>query len=160
MGAEGRGVEARRARAPGGLGVALLSALTLGACGPSGPEDWPEGRPRIDELRYLGQSPRDPFGLGFGLHFFDSDGDVGRGELFVILNGQEGPPFELASFFERQSPPVPLDAIEGDFEILVRLDSAAIQPNRELTIAFRLEDPECRKSNEPSITLRAGGGAP
>lgn len=124
----------------------------LAACG--GPEDWPEGKPRIDQLRFVQQSPQDPYALEFLLEFTDTDGDTGSGKLHMSVQEQEIAAVELSEVFTSQSPPLALDAREGEFEVVVRVGKN-VEIGDQLEIGFVIEDAAGEKSNDPWIELRA-----
>ena len=149
----------------------LLLALLLpaSACGDD-PADWPAGRPRIDRLVYLQQSPQDSLALQFLIEFTDSDGDLGGGEVRLRINGDEKAVLPLTDLFGSQSPPVAPDATVGDFEIVVCLKAATakcaksggadritetVEPGSQFEIGFELEDGDGNRSNDPSVTLEA-----
>lgn len=129
------------------------AALGLG-CGGDDPDDWPAERPRIDQVRFVGQSPRDPLGLQFVLDFVDADGDLGGGRLDLSIEGSAAGQIELEELFAGQTPPLSLQATAGELEVLVRLAETP-GPNQELSIGFQLEDAAGHRSNEPKTTLAA-----
>jgi hypothetical protein len=145
-------------------GSVLLGALGFG-CGDS-KESWPGDRPRIDEVRFLGQGPQDPLGLQFELVFLDDGGDDGPdlagGELRLFLAEQLAATLALQDIFARQAPPLSPSTTEGSFEILVRLQEGAVDPGEQLKIGFLLRDADGEESNQPTLTVRArapGGGS-
>lgn len=137
----------------GALAGPLLAAGLL-ACGGDDPDHWPEERPRIDAVRYVGQSPRDALGLQFNVTFVDADGDLGQGNLRLYLGEVEAGAIGLPELFPAQTPPVELSATAGDFEVLVRL-SEAPAAGEKITVGFELEDAMGHRSNTPSVTLAA-----
>lgn len=130
----------------------VFTAGLIAACG--GPDDWPEGRPRIDQLRFVQQSPQDPYALEFLLRFTDADGDTGTGMLHMSVQDEENAVLDLTEVFDGQSPPLPLDASSGEFEVVVRV-SKNVEIGDELKIGFFIEDAAGEKSNDPWIELRA-----
>ncbi len=142
----------RRAKA-----LAALSLATA-ACGETGPEDWPEGRPRIDWLRFLQQEPTEPSKLQFALAFVDDDGDLGLAPGQVELHLQERLTATLATdeLFSRQVPPLSSDAREGILELSVRIQQT-IDPGTVIRVALQVIDAAGRRSNRPYIDLRAVG---
>ena len=136
------------------LGGGLLAVAAASACGADDPARWDPERPRIDAVRYDGQSPRDALGLQFMLTFVDGDGDLGQGVLRLLLDGAEAGAIQLEELFAAQTPPVAPTATEGDFEVLVRL-SATPEAGKEITVGFILEDEAGHQSNQPSVTLAA-----
>ncbi len=143
----------------------LLPALGLAlACGTSR-EDWPGDRPRLDDVRFLGQSPQEPFALAFELAFADAGGaggpDLAGGRLRVDLDGAPAAEAALGDLFARQSPPLPPTATEGQLEVVVRLERETVDLEAPLEVGFVLEDAEGEVSNRPVVTVRAipaGGG--
>ncbi len=131
----------------------VLIGLTLVACGED-PAHWPAGRPRIDELRFVQQSPQDPYALDFLIRFSDSDGDIGGGKLHLSLDGEETSVLALDGLFASQLPPIALDATEGELEVVVRV-SSNVELGKELKFGFVLEDAGGEVSNDPWISLRA-----
>lgn len=136
------------------LGGGLLVAAATSACGGDDPAHWDPVRPRIDAVRYEGQSPRDALGLQFMLTFVDGDGDLGQGVLHLLLDGTEAGSIPLEELFAAQTPPVAAGATEGDFEVLVRL-SATPEAGKQITVGFLLVDEAGHQSNQPSVTLAA-----
>ena len=136
----------------------LFWALGLVACGP-GREDWPEGRPRIDAVSFVRALPDDATGLQFELQFSDSDGDLARGRLLMSLEDQQVAERGLAEIFAAQVPALATNAVEGAFEVVVRL-TAEPAPQTRLKFGFVLEDAAGQRSNEPTLSLeaRANGG--
>ncbi len=135
----------------GGLALICLS-LGLTACGGDDPENWTATRPRIDEVEFVGQSPRDPLGLQFMLRFVDSDADLGRGRLKLSVSGVPSGEIDLPELFAGQSPPLAQDVAEGEFEVLVRLAQTP-DSGQQISIGFVLEDAAGQNSNEPTVTL-------
>lgn len=136
-----------------GLAGLMLWAAAFCGCGLD-PDDWPDGKPKIDRLMFLNQSPQDPLGLQFGISFSDSDGDASAGVLHLSINERETAALSMAELFESQSPPLAADASEGDFEVVVRLGEE-IELGEVLRIGFAIEDGENKRSNEPWIEVRA-----
>lgn len=136
-------------------GFVSIAAAGLASCGASA-DSWPDGRPRIAALRFLQQSPRDPFGLQFSLQFEDGDGDLGAGRVHMSIEGREAAVRDLADVFSNQQPPLPLDVTAGEIELVVKVSDTA-QVGDRVRIGFSLEDGKGERSNEPSITLEASG---
>lgn len=142
-----------------GRGAALFLVATLVGCG-AGPNDWPEGRPQIEELEFLQQSSGDPWSLQFLVVFKDTDGDLGQGSLELSVNGELKANQKTADLYKAQTPEVPVDAMSGELEVQVKLQSD-VPVGEEIDIGFVLVDGQGQRSNEPSITLKAftpGGG--
>lgn len=138
--------------------VVLLWAGSV-ACG-AGPDNWPEGRPKIDRLEFLQQSSLDPWSLQFLLAFTDTNGDLGQGVLEMSLAGEVRATQLAADVFRAQTPEIPIDATSGELEVLVRI-SSEVPVGEEIEVGFVLQDGQGERSNEPSVTLRAfapGGG--
>lgn len=133
------------------LGLVLLGAT---ACGGDDPASWPLERPRIDEVSFVGQSPRDPLGLQFMLQFVDGDGTLGTGRLELTIGNSAAGQIGLAELLAAQRPVVPPDATSGEIEVLVRLERAPTG-DEQLTIGFELVDAEGNRSNRPTITMAA-----
>ncbi|MBI2378690.1 MAG: hypothetical protein HYV07_32145 [Deltaproteobacteria bacterium] len=133
--------------------VLLGLASGLAACGAS-PEAWPSGRPRIDGLEYLQQTPGDPFGLEFHFSFVDDDGDLGSGTIELFVDDATRGALSVADVFRAQSPSIPSTAVEGDVDIVVHLDSS-IESGEEIEVGFELLDAGGRRSNRPTVTLVA-----
>lgn len=131
-------------------------------CGGEGPDDWTEGRPRIDWLRYLQQEPAAPTDLQFALAFFDGDGDVGSGTLELFVQEQASSSIASSELFAAQTPPVARDATGGVLEFVVGLEPT-IPVGARVRVGVELVDAEGRRSNRPSIELRVvgeqGGGS-
>lgn len=136
------------------LEAALVTLVSMIACGGDDPADWPEGRPRIDMLEFVGQAPENPRALEFGLQFFDSDGDTGRGQLHLFLDGDETGERALSDIFQASRPALPLDTTSGRFTVTIEL-SGAIESGQRVELAFLLEDEKRRRSNQPRIVLEA-----
>lgn len=130
--------------------VAVL--LVASGCGGEDPEDWPPERPRIDAVRFVGQSPRDPLGLQFLLEFVDADGDLGAGTLRLTIDGQEAGRIALEELFAGQTPALEPSATFGELEVLVRLAEEPASGDA-LEVGFTLEDAEGHRSNTPSMTM-------
>jgi hypothetical protein len=124
------------------------------ACGADDPADWPEGRPRIDDLQFVRQGPENPRALEFSLEFFDSDGDSGRGRLFLYLDGEETAERPMTDIFSASKPPLPIDASSGRFNVTIEL-AGTVEVGQKVELTFLLEDEKRRRSNEPSIVLEA-----
>ncbi|MCK6549240.1 hypothetical protein L6R52_25580 [Myxococcota bacterium] len=145
------------------VGLALVaSCATLAGCGCATDADgWEVGRPRIDALRFLQQSPRDPHAVELSLAFTDADGDVSEGTLEMYLDGALAAERPMAEVFASQVPPLAPDATGGEVELIVRLDGD-FPAGRRVEIGFVLDerDGDCARSNAPSIVLQAtsGGG--
>ena len=135
----------------------LAIVMMAGACG-ADPDDWPDGRPKIDELRFAQQSPQDPYALEFLIQFTDTDGDSGRGNLHLLLDGKESSLLPMQGLFEKQSPPLPLDLTMGEFEVVVRV-STDVDVGDELKFGFFIEDAKGQESNDPWIALKALEGS-
>jgi len=135
----------------GGLALICMS-LGLPACGGDDPDNWTATRPRIDEVEFVGQSPRDPLGLQFMLRFTDSDADLGLGRLKLSVSGVPSGQIELPELFAGQRPPLAQDVTEGEFEVLVRLAQTP-DSGQQVSIGFVLEDGAGQNSNEPTVTL-------
>jgi hypothetical protein len=129
-----------------------LLGLSIG-CGDD-PDHWKAGRPRIDDLRFVQQSPQDPYALEFLVAFADSDGDTGAGALRMFVGGVESAKLELPMVFENQTPPLDLAATAGEIEVVVRVGSE-IGLGQQLVIGFVIEDAAGRRSNDPWIELEA-----
>ena len=132
--------------------VVVLSSVA--ACGGDDPADWPEGRPRIDDLQFLRQAPQNPRALEFSLEFFDSDADTGRGQLFLYLDGEETAVRPMTDIFPASKPPLALDASAGRFNVTIEL-AGTVEVGQQVELSFLLEDEKRRRSNEPSIVLEA-----
>jgi hypothetical protein len=128
-------------------------ALVSAACG-ADPDDWPDGRPRIDRLRFAQQSPQDPYALEFLIQFFDSDGDTGSGRLHLLYDDEESSVLEMDELFDSQTPPLPLESIMGEFEVVVRV-SDDVEIGKEMKFGFFIEDAAGQQSNDPWVALRA-----
>ena len=133
--------------------ASLLLLLVLAGCGPDR-EDWPDGRPKIDNLRFVQQRPLDPYALEFLIEFSDTDGDVGEGQLHLSVEGSETSVLALQEVFESQAPPVALDVSSGEFEVVVRM-STNVEVGDQIKVGFLIEDKSGEKSNEPWIRLQA-----
>ncbi|MBI4817192.1 MAG: hypothetical protein HY791_13095 [Deltaproteobacteria bacterium] len=127
--------------------------VVAGACAPSA-DDWPAGRPRLDALEYLQQTPGDPSGLEFHFAFVDDDGDLGAGKVVLIVDGDVKADLPMAGVFGAQSPAIDSNATSGEVDIVVHLDSAA-EAGQEFEIGFELEDGAGQRSNRPTVTLVA-----
>lgn len=125
-------------------------------CGGEGPDDWTDGRPRIDWLRYLQQEPSAPTDLQFALAFADSDGDLGGGTLDLFIQERLTGAIASSELFPVQSPPVDPDATRGVLEFVVGLDPT-LPPGARVRVGVELVDAEGRRSNRPSIELRVVG---
>src|SRR5688572_24537518 len=136
------------------MGRLYLPAIALlVACGTS-PDDWPDGRPKIDELRFSQQSPQDPFALEFLIQFSDSDGDAGTGKLHLLLDDTEVSEQPLQGLFSSQTPALPVDSTMGELEVVVRV-STEVESGDELKVGFIMEDAAGEMSNDPWVSLRA-----
>jgi hypothetical protein len=132
----------------------ILAVLAvLAGCG-SSPDNWPEGRPKIDELRFTQQSPQDPFKLEFVITFSDSDGNTGRGKLHLLLDDEEVSDLALEELFSKQLPSLALDTTLGEFEVDVRV-STEVEGGDELKVGFIIEDEAGEMSNDPWLVLQA-----
>jgi hypothetical protein len=131
-------------------------AFVIAACG--GADDWAEGRPKIDELKFAQQSPQDPYALEFLIQFSDTDGDTGRGKLHLLLDDEESSLLPMDGLFEKQSPPLALDLTSGEIEVVVRV-STDVEVGSELKFGFFIEDAAGNESNDPWVSLRALEGS-
>lgn len=128
----------------------LVAAL---GCGDD-PEQWDEGRPRVDRLQLLQQSPQDPLALEIQVSFEDSDGDLGAGKVELFVDEQRTAELSMSEVFAQQTPRLALDAKEGQIELIVRLvDEVAI--GDRLKIGVVLEDGRGHRSNEPYFEVEA-----
>jgi hypothetical protein len=132
-------------------------ATVIAACGASA-EDWPEGHPKIDDLRFAQQSPQDPYALEFLIRFSDTDGDTGRGTLHLLLDDEASSELPMGGLFESQSPPLALDLTMGELEVVVRV-STDVDIGAELKFGFFIEDAAGNESNDPWVSLRALEGS-
>lgn len=132
--------------------VLICMSMALSACGGDDPDNWAATRPRIDEVEFLGQDPRDALGLQFMLRFVDEDGDLGLGRLKLSVADVPSGEIELPELFAGQRPPLASDVSEGEFEVLVRLAQTP-DSGQQLSIGFVLEDGAGQNSNEPTVTL-------
>lgn len=133
----------------------LAGMVTAAACAP-GPEDWPSGRPRIVELRFVEQRPQDALTLVFQVEFEDDNGDLGGGRLRLSVQDFMQDAIPLAEVFRAQIPPLDLDATEGQFEIFVQLQSDVADGAR-VRVGLELEDASGDRSNRPVVVLEAIG---
>jgi hypothetical protein len=137
--------------------------ISLAACGGGG-EDWPEGRPRIDRVALIEQSPGRPLDLWLELFFVDSGKDLAGGRLSLSVDGKEQSDLALGALFSAQSPPVAADAAQGSFDLIVEL-SPPIAAGQEIELGFRLIDAPGEESNFYRLMLKTlaaageGGGA-
>lgn len=134
--------------------IVLPMAVGLVACGEPSLEDWPQGRPRIDRLQFLQQSPQDPLALEFGLQVADSDGDLADGELIMFIDCSEAARLANDEIFASQTPPVPQNTKMAEVAVVVRI-SSEVKTGDEIRVGFRLEDATEQSSNEPWVVLSA-----
>ena len=130
----------------------IVGIIGIG-CGDS-KEDWPIGRPRIDDVNFLEQTPGDPGQLAFSVQFTDADGDLGTGSLTLLLDCEESSVLPLDELFAGQIPPLAGTTTEGTLEVYVNVDGVVDQ-GRRIEFGFILEDAAGLRSNEPSVTLEA-----
>jgi len=130
--------------------------LGIACCGP-GPDDWPPGRPLIEEAVFLQNSPFVPDALRFALRWRDDDGDLSGGQTRLQIGGRRVSTLSNAELFSGQVPPLGADAKEGWLEFLVRLDETPA-PGQRLAFGFQLVDAAGEVSNQPVVTLRVLGG--
>lgn len=128
----------------------------VAACGAPGPEDWPAGRPRIERLRFLDQKPQSPLDLLFAVDFLDADGDLGAGQVELMVEGAATSRLALSDVFEAQFPPLARTATAGAFEVYVRLGDE-VRIGDRMKVELVLEDARGHRSNRPSVTLEATG---
>ncbi len=132
-----------------GAGLGLL----VSACGPSR-ESWPAGRPRIDRVDFLEQTPLDPTRLAFGLEYTDTDGDLGAGVLELSIDDRLASSLPLPDVFAAQMPPLDPGLSVGRFEVFVKVDGG-VSPGERVRIGFVLQDAAGGRSNQPTVTLEA-----
>ena len=137
------------------LALVFLLGGFVCACGKEGPDNWEEGRPRIDRLQFLQQAPRNPFALQFSIEFTDTDGDLAAGQLHLFIADNESQSLDLVDLFSQQVPPIPNNATDGEMELLVTL-SSSVNTGDQIKIGFILEDGQKKTSNEPYVVLQAG----
>jgi hypothetical protein len=144
----------------------LLIAIgcALAACGGESADDWPEGRPHITKLRYVGQAPHEPGQqypeFQFTIAFEDTNGDLGGGRIEVRLDGEKAGEKPLAEVFEGAAPKIPLDATSGEFDVDTQPE-VDLAVGEKIRIGFVLYDAAGEESNDPSVVLQAfmpGGG--
>jgi hypothetical protein len=108
-------------------------------------------------MRFLQQSPQDPFALQFSIAFTDSDGDLGGGSLHLLISGREAAVRSMGEVFQSQVPPIEPAATEGELEVVARIRDD-IPVGERVKIGFVLEDAKGEGSNEPYIVFEAQGG--
>ncbi|MBK8012970.1 MAG: hypothetical protein IPK13_16640 [Deltaproteobacteria bacterium] len=147
------------------FGMAIAMAIGSGfgfglgyGCGEPGRDDWPAGRPKIDELIFAQQSPHDSLAFEFVLVFSDTDGNLGQGALVLAINDKDSATLALSDLFPIQTPPIDLRATEGELDVVARLGRSPAL-NEEVKFGFRLRDEDGRESNEPSIVFKATSGS-
>jgi hypothetical protein len=131
-----------------------IASLASTGCGGADCEDWPEGRPKIVELRFIQQSPGNPYELEFGIDFMDTDGDIYGGRVHMFVNGDEAANQPMKDVFEKQVPPIDAGATAGELELVVKLGST-VEDDQRIEIGFVLEDAAGQESNDPKIELQA-----
>ncbi len=131
----------------------LIGLLALAGCGED-PNDWEPGRPRVDRLRLLQQSPQDPLALEIQVTFEDSDGDLSGGLLDLMINEARSASLAMVDVFAQQSPPLALDATGGQIDVIVRL-LRDVEVGDRVKIGVVLEDAAGRRSNEPFFEIEA-----
>ncbi len=134
-------------------GATVIALALLAACGPD-PEDWPAGRPKIDRVRFIEQTPQDPQTLAFELVFSDSDGDLGVGQLHLEIQCERASSLPLTDVFAAQVPPLDGRALSGRLEILVNV-RGEVEVGERVEIGFSLEDGSGASSNASTVTLEA-----
>lgn len=135
----------------------LLGAVAAAGCGGDSAESWEPGRPRIDDVEFLQQTPGRPQSLEFSVAFEDSDGDLGLGQVQLFLDGDENGALSMAEIFAKQRPPMPLDTTTGRISLIVEL-SEPVEAGDDVEVGFLLEDGRGARSNRPTIKLRAVNG--
>ena len=122
----------------------MAALLVPTACGGMSRDNWPSERPRIDEVRFLGQDPGYPWSLVFALDFTSGASNTGSGKLRLSIDEVEVDVISLMGLFGRQRPPLELEVeLEPD-----------VESGRELDFGFVLQDARGRSSNEPRVVLR------
>lgn len=134
--------------------LAIVGALALlVGCGPT-PRDWPAGKPRIDLVRFLEQTPQNPQTLAFELLFEDTDGDLGAGLLHLEIQCERTSSLALPDVFAAQIPPLDPKALEGRLEVHVNVEGR-VEVGERVQIGFILEDASGEPSNTSSVSLEA-----
>jgi len=116
-------------------------------------DDWPEGRPQILDVSYVEQTSWDVTGLTFELSFSDSDGDLGKGKLEVLVKDEETSSIGLDEVFSRQVPPIDLDAKMGLFTVNASVDGLNLNSDDLVDFEFVLQDQAGEASNRAQLTL-------
>lgn len=134
--------------------IAIACLVSCSACGRDR-EDWPEGHPKIDRLRFLQQSPQAPFALQFSLAFSDSDGDLGGGSMRLLIDESLAATRPMSEVYASQSPPIAAGAMEGEVEVVAQVNAGEVELGERIQIGFVLEDEEGHESNDPFVVLEA-----
>ncbi len=132
----------------------LVPVLLLGAWGcDSGAS---ESAPVITEVNYLEQSPQNPLSLRYEVIFTDSDGDLGSGQLLLLVNDKQVANESLDKVFAAQFPVLSSTVTASSFRINVLL-SQEVESGGRFDVGFVLFDGQQQSSNTFTVVMQSIG---